>query len=231
MDAWQTTSTKLPTSETDFWGLAAEASLQVPFSISTGAITMNAVNKTWLISGEAIFTVEIPEDHRPEGKQQHYTFKIVKAEPNERYPNPAWFAKVFVGPDNTNDDHYLYLGKLNDHLGRVELTKKSALPRDSYRLRLLNKILNCVWMDDHHAFEHFGFQLHHEGMCGCCGKKLTVPLSVETGYGEICFARLGLEYTDEQKALQKRTNRARAEARKTRKPRTAKNSKKSSVQA
>ncbi len=30
----------------------------------------------------------------------------------------------------------------------------------------------------------------HEGICGCCGKALTVPLSIRNGLGPVCAARL-----------------------------------------
>jgi hypothetical protein len=32
--------------------------------------------------------------------------------------------------------------------------------------------------------------LQHEGTCGCCGRKLTVATSIESGLGEDCRARL-----------------------------------------
>ena len=35
------------------------------------------------------------------------------------------------------------------------------------------------------------FSFHHEGKCGACGRKLTNPESIESGYGPIC--REGME--------------------------------------
>ena len=32
-------------------------------------------------------------------------------------------------------------------------------------------------------------EIHHSGMCGCCGRELTVPESLETGFGPVCFKR------------------------------------------
>lgn len=33
-------------------------------------------------------------------------------------------------------------------------------------------------------------EIHHSGRCGKCGRKLTVPESIETGFGPECAARL-----------------------------------------
>ena len=37
-----------------------------------------------------------------------------------------------------------------------------------------------------------GVEFWHEGRCGCCGKLLTVPESINAGYGPICLPRMGL---------------------------------------
>ena len=34
-----------------------------------------------------------------------------------------------------------------------------------------------------------GFDVHHEGKCGKCGRPLTVPESVKTGLGPICSGK------------------------------------------
>jgi hypothetical protein len=35
-----------------------------------------------------------------------------------------------------------------------------------------------------------GLKVHHEGRCCRCGRKLTVPESIETGLGPECASRL-----------------------------------------
>jgi hypothetical protein len=104
-------------------------------------------------------------------------------EGNDRWPE-AFFLKLLTGPDNTED--YTYLGKLDDYTGQVRTTAKSENYRDSRTLKLLNRVLARVWCDDHAAFTQHGYQLHHEGKCGRCGRKLTVPASVESGIGPEC---------------------------------------------
>ncbi len=39
---------------------------------------------------------------------------------------------------------------------------------------------------------HEQLVIHHEGMCGMCGRRLTVPESIESGIGPICAQKLGL---------------------------------------
>jgi hypothetical protein len=37
-----------------------------------------------------------------------------------------------------------------------------------------------------------GCEVYHEGRCGRCNRKLTVPESIETGLGPECASKLGL---------------------------------------
>lgn len=39
-------------------------------------------------------------------------------------------------------------------------------------------------------------ELRHEGRCGRCGRKLTTPASVDTGFGPHCAVALGVPHTD-----------------------------------
>lgn len=141
------------------------------------------VSKSFILAGRAVFSVEIPEKHRVEGKQAHYTYRVDRVEATERWPE-SYFVKVLTGPDNTAD--YTYLGKLDDFTGQVRTTQASKNFENSYRLKILNRILARVWADDHAAYEQFGFRVHHEGSCGRCGRTLTVPESVESGIGPEC---------------------------------------------
>lgn len=146
-----------------------------------------AISKQFVLAGDSTFTIEIPEAHRPSGKAPHYTFQVQKVEATERWPE-AFFVRVLIGPNNESD--YLYIGKLDAFLGQVVRTPKSALPASSYRFNLLNHTLARIWADDHQAYEQFGFQTHHEGCCGKCGRKLTTPKSIKEGIGPECLKKL-----------------------------------------
>jgi hypothetical protein len=142
-----------------------------------------AISRDFVTAGNATFTVELPA---PRDGRSHYTFKVEKVEASDRWPE-AYFVKLLVGADNEND--FAYLGKLDPHTSETRTTGRSCRPADAFEVRLLNRIMARVWGDDHAAYEQHGYRTHHEGRCGRCGRKLTVPASVESGIGPEC-ARL-----------------------------------------
>lgn len=139
-----------------------------------------SVSRDFILAGDAIFTVECPD-------ATHRTYRVQLTEKNDRWP-AAYFVKLLTGPDNTSD--YSYLGKLDDYTGQVKVTARSAFDQDSFPVRLLNRVLARVWGDDHAAYEQHGYKTHHEGRCGRCGRKLTVPESVTSGIGPECAKML-----------------------------------------
>lgn len=145
------------------------------------------VSKEFILAGQATFTIEIPPQHQAVcGDKTHYTFRVDYVEASDRWAE-AWFVKMLAGPNNEED--YVYVGKLNDHTGQVNATAKSTIRSDSAAYKLLNRTLARIWCDDHNAYEQHGFQVHHEGKCGRCGRKLTTPESVKTGIGPVCSGR------------------------------------------
>ncbi len=139
-----------------------------------------SISRQFITAGEAIFTIEEPN-------KVHHTFKAQMVEGDDRWPT-SWFVRFLSGPDNESD--YTYLGKLDSFTGQVTTTTKSAALKDCYKLRLLNRILARVWSDDHTAYESRGYKTHHEGRCGRCGRTLTVPESVESGFGPECVKHI-----------------------------------------
>lgn len=145
---------------------------------------MNAINANWILAGDAIFTVKVPAgfgDFAP-----HYTYRVRKVEmkASGKYPaRTAWFVSNLTGPDNTAD--YTYLGEVLTN-GEVKLTAKSAFPETAKRVKLLRRVLARVFAGEIAAIEAAGFAVNHEGFCGRCGALLTVPESVECGFGPEC---------------------------------------------
>ena len=153
-----------------------------------------AVSKEFILAGNAIFTIEIPVTAVLNNDQQketlhHVTFKVERVEANENYAE-SYFVKMLTGPDNTKN--YTYIGRLDVKRGQVNTTAKSKIPETSRRFRLLNRILALTWRGDY-SYEDHGFTTHHEGKCGKCGRKLTVPESIETGIGPKCAESLGIK--------------------------------------
>jgi hypothetical protein len=144
------------------------------------------ISKDWVLAGRAVFTIQQPAG-APE--KPHYTFKVKRVEPNGQWPE-AFFVKLLTRPNNQTD--FTYIGKLTKATGQTKTTGKSVKFEGSYPLRLLNRTLARVWANDNVAFEKHGYHVHHEGRCARCGKPLTVPESIETGFGPECSKILGL---------------------------------------
>lgn len=146
-----------------------------------------SVTKQFITAGDAIFTIEIPAEHRPADAKPHYTYRVEHVKANDRYPE-SYFVKVLTGPENTDD--YTYLGKLNVEYGEVTTTAKSRSYAGTYLLRILNRVLDKIWRQEQESFERLGFKVHHEGRCGRCGALLTVPASIESGFGPECIKKV-----------------------------------------
>lgn len=138
----------------------------------------HTVDRKWVLAGKAIFTVSNPTGER-------YTYKIRHKKADDRWPE-TWFANLLTGPNNMSD--YTYMGMVKpDTPVIVHLTKASRYTEDSKPLKVLRWALKKVWAGE--ALPA-GYKIHHEGRCGRCGAPLTVPESIESGYGPECIKKV-----------------------------------------
>ena len=107
---------------------------------------------------------------------------------------PIWFVGVLTGPDNLH--HYEYIGQLRGpapgaptfDYGRKSRIGEAALSVGAWRW-FWNGVLNHAAAGDVRAVAAFaGVEVYHEGRCGRCGRMLTVPTSIESGFGPDCIA-------------------------------------------
>jgi hypothetical protein len=158
------------------------------------------LNNKFFTAGNCTFTVKVPacfcEKH---GCNLHYTYKIEQSEPSDKYPKPAHFVKLLSGPDNTAD--YKYLGILNPETGEVRLTAKSCAHDTAWSVRIVRRVLAQIFEGEGMAgiLKH-GWDVHHEGKCGRCGRPLTVPESLELGIGPDCANQMGIPYPTRKKS-------------------------------
>ena len=140
------------------------------------------LTKQFFLGGNATFTVQNDKTG------EYRTYKIRRKEANERFPGygPTYFVSLMTGPDNENS--FTYIGLLNEQTGAVRLTGKSKLTEDSAAVRGVRWTLNKVWTNQ--PIPSF-IQVRHEGKCGCCGRKLTTPASLDRGIGPECWSKLG----------------------------------------
>lgn len=151
------------------------------------------VSTQFILAGEAIFTLS-------NGRGEHETFKVYRAKPNAQFPTQAYFAKVLTGPDNSND--YMYLGQvipptLIDPNPRVKLTTRSTCREDSRSIKALRFSLRAIWQVEAGTYTlPPGYTIKHADRCGKCGRPLTTPTSLSTGFGEECASQLGIEWSE-----------------------------------
>jgi hypothetical protein len=135
----------------------------------------------FVFGGNATFTLVSVQT------RARYTYKVRKPKDNDadrvaKY-GQTYFVSLLRGADNVND--YAYMG-LIDNTG-FHATKNSRMTVDApswkaftfFLARMAKGGESCKTME-----------FWHEGTCGRCGRKLTVPESVERGIGPECAERM-----------------------------------------
>jgi len=131
--------------------------------------------KDFILAGNATFTI------LNETTGGRFTYKVVA---NKSESGPSHFVKLLTGSNNEAD--YTYLGCVWDSK-TYSHGRKSSIGRDATSAKALTwafpriiggKLPECV-------------KVFHEGRCGRCGRKLTVPESIESGFGPECVRLMG----------------------------------------
>lgn len=159
-----------------------------------GRLTSAEDAKSYILAGNAIFTL------RSAKTQTRYTYKVRKRDDRDGR-GAIWFVSVMFGPDNEGD--FSYMGIITERPANLierfayRRTAKSAIVESDPRQ------VGWAWFFRHLVERNAipaQLECWHEGRCGKCGRKLTVPESVEKGLGPECS---GVGYT----AKRKRTKR------------------------
>jgi len=90
-----------------------------------------------------------------------------------------YFASVIINSEKS------YLGTVNNK-GKFYHGKKSKIPADAQASKVLSWCLERIYANTLPDF----IEVWHEGKCGKCGRKLTVPSSIDTGIGPDCAKKL-----------------------------------------
>lgn len=132
--------------------------------------------KDFILGGSAVFTVTNPVG-------EYYTYRVNAIEGDDK--RVRYFVGLLTGPDNTSD--YTYLGVLNIYDGVVVLTNASKYSKESKPYRVINWLVGLIWADrDLPA----GYSMKHIGRCAACGRPLTTPESLESGFGPVCREKI-----------------------------------------
>ena len=131
----------------------------------------------FLFAGDAIFTIVSAKTGT------RYTYSLTRAD-FENKP-PMWFLRLLAGPDNTAN--YTYMGRIDRDNGTILRTAKSAVSSTAPSWKAAQWALDRAGSQTPHPL----LTIYHEGRCGACGRRLTVPDSIRTGLGPICAEKGG----------------------------------------
>lgn len=115
-----------------------------------------------------------------------FTYKVTEAKRKDGQRGPLpFFVKVLNGPDNTAN--YGYLGTIFERK-TFRVTRKSHFNSLSPSARAFGWVLAALVRGELSD----RLEVWHEGKCGACNRKLTVPESIERGLGPDCAKAAGL---------------------------------------
>lgn len=97
------------------------------------------------------------------------------------YDSDVRFVKVLTGPDN--ESSYRYIGTIFLKDKKFIVTRKVQIAPEAPSIRAFK----WVWSRIASGADLGTVKVYHEGICGRCGRKLTVPESIESGYGPECI--------------------------------------------
>ncbi len=122
----------------------------------------NSVN--FILAGRAVFTfLNTKTDNR-------FTYKVIKHKTND-----IFFVSVL-----TNPDVYQYIGFIKD--GVFKHTSKSKISNKAQSVLVFDFVFFKLSSNSLPEF----IEVWHEGKCGKCGRSLTVPNSILSGFGPEC---------------------------------------------
>jgi hypothetical protein len=121
----------------------------------------------FILAGRSLFTLRNPKSGN------RFTFKV------KHKVDDVYFVSVLTGPDV-----YQFLGTIKNQ--KFTLSKSSKISREAQSFRVFDYVFSNLCAGTLPEF----IEIWHEGKCGKCGRTLTVPVSIETGFGPECQKRL-----------------------------------------
>lgn len=139
--------------------------------------------KKFMYAGNSTFTIQNTET------KNRFTYKLTVPEDKKNVVemDKVWFVKVMTGTDNEND--YQFIGTLFPDRSRVVGAKyykhsaKSRITNQAQSVKVFQWFIKALQT---HTIPP-QVQFYHEGRCGRCGRKLTVPESITSGFGPECI--------------------------------------------
>jgi len=154
--------------------LGAAMTRGIDESLPAARMTDGARFRAFVFAGRAIFTIVSGRTGT------RYTFRVSAS---KKYPG-THRVDLLAGPSNTSDFSYA---------GYVEADRRTykAPRRACDAVKALQWLFHFLAVGDDAWSRVVAGQTEvwHEGRCGRCGRRLTVPQSIATGLGPECAAR------------------------------------------
>jgi hypothetical protein len=145
----------------------------------SGELRGDAIDR-FIQGGSAIFTIT----SRKTGTR--FTYQFSRPDADGSKPRPIW-VRVLTGPDNTSD--FTFAGTFWPAGDGWEYRRSAKVSLSDTAASLVA----VKWfMDNIYNTEKLAalMDVHHAGRCCRCGRRLTVPSSVESGIGPDCAAKM-----------------------------------------
>lgn len=156
-------------------------------SLTAHVITSAADIAQFLLAGNATFTLVSTST------KARFTYRVSRADGEDK--GRPWFVGLLTGSDNEHSYSYagcMFPGSFDLRFGRKSKVSPEAPSMKALTWFLAN--LGAAVAGKSNKLSQVEF--YHEGRCGRCGRKLTVPTSVVTGLGPDCAAALGIPMRD-----------------------------------
>ena len=140
-----------------------------------GQLTDAAAVLRFVRAGKATITL------RSKKTDTRFTYRIKTSE-----DGLAYFVGVLTGQDNELD--YSYLGRISRDI--FWLGRKTPRPGDVSKDAPSAKAFDWAWRLLVKGKMPDQLEIWHEGSCGRCGRKLTVPQSIAAGFGPECAGKV-----------------------------------------
>lgn len=125
--------------------------------------------KNFVMAGNATFTLKSKKTG------DRFTYRVRKSKDGR-----IWFVSLMTGSDN--ESSYSYMGYVKTD-GTYSTTSKSKISPDAKSAKAFNWFYGNVVENESLPDT---LEVWHEGRCGRCHRKLTVPESIERGIGPEC---------------------------------------------
>jgi len=139
--------------------------------------------KQFLFAGKSFFTVVNPKT------KNRFSFKVraKKDKLSDQFGYSFWFVSANTNRDNEHLYNYIgYIKKQNNQY-TFYFGKKSKVSKDSDYVKVFTWLFRAI-LTNNPSLDLIEF--YHNGYCGCCGKLLTVPKSIEDGFGPVCINKI-----------------------------------------